>query len=78
MAIFLISSLVPSSSFPLVIHETPPDVIQVYWENKNFEHVDYFELSILYVWGVGPKKCFSEKEQVLIRILNTFYLHYYN
>ena len=46
MAIFLISSLVPSSSFPLVIHETPPDVIQVYWENQNFEHVDYFELSI--------------------------------
>ena len=46
MAIFLISSLVPSSSFPLVIHETPPDVIQVYWENQNFEYVDYFELSI--------------------------------
>ena len=32
--------------FPLLIHETPPDVIQVYWENQNSEHVDYFELSI--------------------------------
>ena len=38
--------IAPSSSFPLTVHETPPDVIQVNWENPALEYVDYFELSI--------------------------------
>ena len=43
---YLFSLKVPSSSFPLTIHETPPNVIQVDWKNPINEHVDYFELSI--------------------------------